>query len=185
MLAALPLLAMPVLIYNIVVLIGAGRRRHGRRPTPGAARAAVLDPDDLGRELDRRPRRPAPVLSLVVLFVELLKSTTSRKVAIINHALSMILFVVCLVEFLLIRGLRDLDLLPDHADGAAGRAGRLHRHHRLGAGKTGFRRRGRAARRMGAGDADSARRSAHPDRAPIRAAPPLTFPRNGGRSGLI
>ena len=35
------------------------------------------------------------------LFIELLKSTTSRKVAIINHSLSMILFIVCLVEFLL------------------------------------------------------------------------------------
>ena len=40
-------------------------------------------------------------LALVVLFVEPLKSTTSQKVAIINHSLSMILFVVCLVEFLL------------------------------------------------------------------------------------
>ena len=38
---------------------------------------------------------------LVVLFIELLKSTTSRRIAIINHALSMILFIVCLVEFLL------------------------------------------------------------------------------------
>ena len=39
--------------------------------------------------------------SLVVLFVELLKSTTSRKIAIINHSLSMVLFILCLVEFLL------------------------------------------------------------------------------------
>jgi hypothetical protein len=39
--------------------------------------------------------------ALVVLFVELLKSTTSRRIAIINHSLSMILFIVCLVEFLL------------------------------------------------------------------------------------
>ncbi len=42
--------------------------------------------------------------SLMVLFVELLKSTNSRNIAIINHSLSMILFVVCLVEFLLLRG---------------------------------------------------------------------------------
>jgi predicted neutral ceramidase superfamily lipid hydrolase len=40
-------------------------------------------------------------VALVVLFIELLKSTTSRRVAIINHSLSMILFIVCLVEFLL------------------------------------------------------------------------------------
>jgi hypothetical protein len=39
--------------------------------------------------------------ALVVLFIELLKSTTSRQVAIINHSLSMVLFIVCLVEFLL------------------------------------------------------------------------------------
>ena len=39
--------------------------------------------------------------SLVVLFVELLKSTTSRRIAIINHSLSMVLFIFCLVEFLL------------------------------------------------------------------------------------
>jgi hypothetical protein len=36
-----------------------------------------------------------------VLFVELLKSTNSRGAAIINHALSMLLFIVCLMEFLL------------------------------------------------------------------------------------
>jgi hypothetical protein len=41
--------------------------------------------------------------SLVILFIELLKSTTSRRAAIINHSLSMILFVACLVEFLLLR----------------------------------------------------------------------------------
>ena len=43
-------------------------------------------------------------LSLILLFFELLKSTSSQKVAIVNHALSLIVFVVCLVEFLLIRG---------------------------------------------------------------------------------
>src|SRR5690606_18579339 len=43
-------------------------------------------------------------LSLLLLFFELLKSTSSQKIAIVNHALSMILFVVCLVEFLLLQG---------------------------------------------------------------------------------
>jgi hypothetical protein len=42
-------------------------------------------------------------LTLIILFIELLKSTTSRQVAIINHSLSMVLFVFCLVEFLLFR----------------------------------------------------------------------------------
>ena len=39
--------------------------------------------------------------SLGILFIELLKSTTSRSTAIINHSLSLILFIFCLVEFLL------------------------------------------------------------------------------------
>ncbi|WP_371514870.1 hypothetical protein [Brevundimonas denitrificans] len=44
------------------------------------------------------------LFSLILLFFELLKSTSSQKIAIINHALSMILFVVCLIAFLLLRG---------------------------------------------------------------------------------
>ncbi len=40
--------------------------------------------------------------SLVVLFVELLKSANSKRLAIVNHSLSMVLFIVCLVEFLLL-----------------------------------------------------------------------------------
>ena len=39
--------------------------------------------------------------ALVALFVELLKSTGDRRIALTNHALSMALFVVCLVELLL------------------------------------------------------------------------------------
>ena len=41
------------------------------------------------------------LLSLVMLFVELLKSTSTGTSAIFNHALSMLVFIVCLVEFLL------------------------------------------------------------------------------------
>jgi hypothetical protein len=39
--------------------------------------------------------------SLVVLFVELLRSTSSRGTAVVNHSLSVLLFIGCLVEFLL------------------------------------------------------------------------------------
>ena len=39
--------------------------------------------------------------SLLVLFFELLKSTGVGRAAVMNHAFSLILFVVCLVEFLL------------------------------------------------------------------------------------
>ena len=100
MFAALPLLALPVLFYNLLAL-----------SAPQGFRS-VLAQDQMGRVLiDARTASGAswPIemgdvlvfVSLVILFIELLKSTTSRKLAIINHSLSMILFVLCLIEFLL------------------------------------------------------------------------------------
>jgi hypothetical protein len=104
MLIAIPLLVVPVVIYNLVILLG------------GSAPDAVLGPASvLSEVLFRVPMTSGAVwtisvgdlilfLSLILLFVELLKSTSSQRVAIVNHALSMALFVVCLVEFLLLPG---------------------------------------------------------------------------------
>ena len=41
------------------------------------------------------------LLALILLFIELLKSTSTGTAAIFNHALSMLVFIICLVEFLL------------------------------------------------------------------------------------
>ena len=104
MLIAIPLLVVPVVIYNLVILVG------------GSAPDTVLGPASvLSEVLFRVPMTSGAVwtisvgdlilfLSLILLFVELLKSTSSQRVAIVNHALSMVLFVVCLVEFLLLPG---------------------------------------------------------------------------------
>jgi hypothetical protein len=101
MFAAFPLLALPVVVYNLLMLALAGGFR------------AKDAQDHLGREMfpihmtsgGAWPVSSGDLIlagSLVVLFIELLKSTTSQKVAIINHSLSMILFIICLVEFLLL-----------------------------------------------------------------------------------
>lgn len=106
MLIALPLLFIPVVLYNVVVLTGA----FGATASDGiAADAGLRDvlftlPMASGASWSVGVGDLILFLSLILLFFELLKSTSSRKVAIVNHALSMILFVVCLVEFLLIRG---------------------------------------------------------------------------------
>ena len=92
MIAAFPLLALPVLLYNIVALTGAAPSLTETMFTMRMASGADW-PVTLGDLL--------LVISLVVLFVELLKSTNSRRAAILNHGLSMLLFVVCLVELLL------------------------------------------------------------------------------------
>lgn len=100
MFAAIPLLALPVAIYNVAVLTLVGgfdaadatARMDEKMFSVSMASNAVW-PISLGDLLI--------AVSLVVLFIELLKSTTSRRVAIINHSLSMVLFIACLVEFLL------------------------------------------------------------------------------------
>jgi hypothetical protein len=103
MFAAFPLLALPVLLYNLVVLTMPGGLWSTEAPgqlaaplftirmTSGGAWPVSLSDLFLGA-------------SLIVLFIELLKSTNSRNVAIVNHSLSMVLFVGCLVEFLLLKG---------------------------------------------------------------------------------
>lgn len=44
------------------------------------------------------------ILGLGLLYVEILKSTTTTNASLADHALSMGLFVVCLVEFLVVQG---------------------------------------------------------------------------------
>ena len=104
MLIALPLLVIPVVIYAIVILTGVVG-------TGGVAAAeqALRDPIFTipmvsGSGWNIGSGDLILFLALILLFFELLKSTSSQKVAIVNHALSMILFVICLVEFLLIPG---------------------------------------------------------------------------------
>jgi hypothetical protein len=103
MFAAIPLLALPVLFYN---LLAATTMPDGLRSAAGQ--------EHLGRSLLQIPMPYGAAWSvslgdmlvfgsLLILFVELLKSTTSRRIVIINHTLSMLLFIVCLVEFLLFR----------------------------------------------------------------------------------
>ena len=102
MFAAFPLLALPVLLYNLVLFTMGGVNTvdaprqlanplFNIRMTSGGVWPVTLGDLFLGA-------------ALVVLFIELLKSTNSRNIAIINHSLSLILFVGCLVEFLLLKG---------------------------------------------------------------------------------
>lgn len=100
MFAALPLLALPVLFYNFLALTyGFGATDAGTRMA-----AQVFNiPMASGGRWSVNMGDAIVFLSLVILFIELLKSTTSRRIAIINHSLSMILFIICLIEFLLFK----------------------------------------------------------------------------------
>jgi hypothetical protein len=100
MFAALPLLGFPVLLYNLVALTFAN------------GFSSVDAQDRLSAQVFAFHMTSSAVWTislgdlllagaLVILFIELLKSTSSRRTAIVNHALTMVLFIVCLVEFLL------------------------------------------------------------------------------------
>jgi hypothetical protein len=99
MFAAFPLLVLPVLIYNVIALALPGA--FGGDATARMAEVVFDIPMASRASWQVTIGDLLLAASLIVLFVELLKSTTSRKLAIINHGLSLLLFIVCLVELLL------------------------------------------------------------------------------------
>lgn len=100
-----PLILIPVLTYNIWAFGATAANNND-----GAAVRAHLTSQDPG--FLRIPMASEAIwvvtfgdvlmlLALILLFVELLKSTSTGTAAIFNHALSMLVFIICLVEFLL------------------------------------------------------------------------------------
>ncbi len=95
-----PLLVIPVAIYNIIAISGAGF---------SSAEAVRLRMDEVFLSVPMAsqaewlitPGHALVGVTIVLLFFELLKSTGFGRAAIMNHALSMVLFIICLVEFLM------------------------------------------------------------------------------------
>ena len=102
LLAAFPLLALPVLFYNAAAAMLADGGVSG----PGAAERMATPATSVtmasGSVWTITFGDMILITALVVLFVELLKSAAPRGTAIVNHGLSMLLFIVCLLEFLLL-----------------------------------------------------------------------------------
>ena len=100
MLAAFPLLVVPVAFYNILMLTISGG-------FTGAGAGARLSTPLVNLHMVSRAAWPISLGdllltgSLLILFAELLKSAGSRRIAVLNHSLAMGLFVLCLTEFLL------------------------------------------------------------------------------------
>lgn len=99
--SAVPLLAIPLLIYNIIAWGGqavssAEEIRERLRevwfsvPMPGDGVSWVISASDL-----------LIAGSMILLFVEILRAASSGRMAIINHALSIAVLIVCLAEFLI------------------------------------------------------------------------------------
>lgn len=103
-----PLLAIPVIIYNLMAFVFAGKPPAPIEgvdqvsPMLANLNTVLINVPMIGRVAWQVTSGDALILlGMVLLFAEILKSTSSGTATIMNHAVSMIIFIVCLVEFLL------------------------------------------------------------------------------------
>lgn len=94
MLTPVPLLIVPLAIYNIITFL-----------MPGIAWSTVVASISMlsGAEWTISMAEAFIALSLFFLFFEILKATRITHRSIVDHMLSMLVFVIGLVEFLLVR----------------------------------------------------------------------------------
>jgi hypothetical protein len=97
MLAAIPLMIVPLVLYNVIMLgfIGNGVSDLGVTMTSFQMMSGATWTMSWGDVLI--------VISLVLLFIEVLKATRTGAWSVIDHMLSMLVFIGFLVEFLLVR----------------------------------------------------------------------------------
>lgn len=98
-LRVIPLIVISFIIYNVVVLFGPPDAtaevilgKHVFSITMPSGAAWVFSVGDL-----------IILLTMGFLFAELIKSTYTSSSQMVDHGLSMIVFIACLVEFLLVR----------------------------------------------------------------------------------
>ncbi|MCF6220338.1 MAG: hypothetical protein L3J65_04420 [Robiginitomaculum sp.] len=96
----IPLMIIPVVMYNVMAWAGATFasaeqvRLRLNEPFQSVHMAS-------GADWVITPGHGLMALALVMLFFELLKSTGIGRAAVMNHAFSMVLFIICLVQFLM------------------------------------------------------------------------------------
>lgn len=95
---ALPLLVISFILYNIVVVFsgGAGADDILRKP--------LFDLPMMGGAKWRFSLGDLLILvTMFLLFFELIKATYTSSTSLLDHGLSMLVFIACLIEFLLVR----------------------------------------------------------------------------------
>lgn len=98
-LRAIPLIAVAFILYNVIVLLG------GSTP-PGEILATPLFEIPMMHGQAKWVFTWGDFIILLVfllLFVELLKATYTSTASLLDHGLSMLVFVACLIEFLMVR----------------------------------------------------------------------------------
>ena len=108
-LRVLPLLIIPFVLYNIIVLFSGGTAGADGTPLAASAAAdAVLRkvlftlPMVGGAKWHFSMGDLLVLVTMFVLFFELIKATYTASASLLDHGLSMLVFIACLVEFLLV-----------------------------------------------------------------------------------
>ncbi len=107
-----PLLVIPVILYNLIALVGGGSVETTnaagqlissvQAPINGLLNERFLGlPMISGVEWVLTKGDAIVLLAVTFLFLEILKSTSTGTATIINHGISLLLFIICLVQFLL------------------------------------------------------------------------------------
>ncbi|MGE3712605.1 MAG: hypothetical protein AB7G35_23420 [Hyphomicrobiaceae bacterium] len=93
-LRALPLIIIAFILYNVLVLLpdGVAMLKKDALPLPLMTTTLWLTWGDI-----------LILITMGLLFVELMKSTYTSTASLLDHGLSMLVFVACLVEFLLVQ----------------------------------------------------------------------------------
>ncbi|MBI1400172.1 MAG: hypothetical protein GC148_08575 [Hyphomonas sp.] len=107
-----PLLVIPVVLYNLLALTSGGpvetTNAAGQLVTSQVAPLAAMLAETAfslpmisGVEWVLTRGDAIVLLAVTFLFLEILKSTSTGTATIINHGISLLLFIICLVQFLL------------------------------------------------------------------------------------
>lgn len=97
MLARMPMLAIPLIIFNVLLFLSIGGEA-------GFTSALFTVPMMSGGSWTMTIADLVILIALALLFVEILKSTRTGTSSVIDHMLSTLVFVAYLVEFLLVSG---------------------------------------------------------------------------------
>jgi hypothetical protein len=88
-----------VVAYNIIVLLGGSADANQTVATQVLPSIKMLS----GGEIKITWSDVLIILTLVLLFIEIVKATYTTSASLLDHGLSMLVFVVCLIEFLLVK----------------------------------------------------------------------------------
>lgn len=96
-LRAIPLIVIGFILYNVTVLLG------GNLPAEEITRKVLFTlPMLRGAEWTFTWGDLIIFVTMLLLFAELIKSTYTSSASLVDHGLSMLVFIACLVEFLLV-----------------------------------------------------------------------------------